>query len=178
MSVHDPGWRGRIARSVEEIVLRMDREALGEIGLKKEEIESIIEYRESMGKDVSEFIKDVGRKTWRQIIHCAVTLAKVNIDTVVTTDIHRLIRLPETLNGKTGLKASKVDVKDLDRFDPLRETVAFEGEETIHIEEAPRFEIGGEEYGPFRDVDETLPAHAAILLLCKGSAYPVVKPVV
>ncbi|MEM2106410.1 MAG: DNA primase small subunit PriS [Candidatus Bathyarchaeia archaeon] len=177
-TVHDPGWRGRIARSIEEIILRMDREPLGKLGLRREVIESIIEYRKNIGKDISEFIKDVDRKTWRQIIHKAVTLAKVNIDTVVTTDIHRLIRLPGTLNGKTGLKASKVNVKDLPRFDPLKETVAFEGEERIHIEEAPRFEIGGEEYGPFKDVDETLPAHAAILLLCKGSAYPVVKPIV
>ncbi|MGQ9543781.1 MAG: DNA primase small subunit domain-containing protein [Candidatus Bathyarchaeia archaeon] len=179
LKTSDPGWRGRIARRLEEMLLRMDKESLEKIGLKKRTVDSLIKWRETEGGDMPGFIKNVGRQTWQQIIQGAVSLDSVNIDTVVTTDIHRLIRLPGTLNGKTGLKAVGVDVKDLPKFNPLKEAVAF-SEETIqiHVEDAPRFEIGGEEYGPFKDVNETLPAYAAILLLCKGVAYPVVKPIV
>jgi DNA primase small subunit len=45
------------------------------------------------------------------------------IDEPVTTDINRLIRLPRSLHGGTGLVVTPVDRDDLDDFAPLRDAV-------------------------------------------------------
>jgi DNA primase small subunit len=95
------------------------------------------------------------------------------IDTVVTTDIHRLIRLPETLNGKTGLRA--MAVSNLDAFDPFQDPIAFEGETTVRVTEAPAFRMGKTTYGPYTNEQVTLPAEAAMLLICKGVGGPAQK---
>ncbi len=45
------------------------------------------------------------------------------IDEPVTSDIKRLIRLPLSLHGKTGLKVTPMDREELTGFDPLRDAV-------------------------------------------------------
>ena len=45
------------------------------------------------------------------------------IDEPVTSDIKRLIRLPMSLHGKTGLVVTPMDRDRLDSFDPLRDAV-------------------------------------------------------
>jgi DNA primase small subunit len=45
------------------------------------------------------------------------------IDEPVTSDIKRLIRLPWSLHGKTGLRVTPMDREELDQFDPLRDAV-------------------------------------------------------
>ena len=49
---------------------------------------------------------------------------KGEIDEPVTTDIHRLIRLPGSLHGKTGFVVTNVKYKNLDSFEPLRDAIA------------------------------------------------------
>lgn len=46
-----------------------------------------------------------------------------NIDEPVTTDLNRLIRMPDSLHGKTGLKVTKVNKNNLDNFKPFREAI-------------------------------------------------------
>jgi len=45
------------------------------------------------------------------------------IDEPVTTDIHRLIRFPYSLHGKTGLMVKPVTIERLKSFNPLAETI-------------------------------------------------------
>jgi len=45
------------------------------------------------------------------------------IDEPVTSDIKRLIRLPLSLHGKTGLRVTPMDREALDAFEPLRDAV-------------------------------------------------------
>ena len=45
------------------------------------------------------------------------------IDEPVTRDIKRLIRLPGSLHGKTGLKVVTLTRDQMDDFDPLRDAV-------------------------------------------------------
>lgn len=46
------------------------------------------------------------------------------IDEPVTTDIHRLIRMPHSLHGKTGLAVVPIKLERFQDFDPLRDAVA------------------------------------------------------
>ncbi len=44
---------------------------------------------------------------------------KCEIDEPVTTDVHRLIRFPGSLHGKTGLAVTRIQLHDLEKFNPL-----------------------------------------------------------
>ncbi len=46
------------------------------------------------------------------------------IDEPVTTDVHRLIRLPHSLHGKTGLMVKPISIGQFKDFDPLRDAIA------------------------------------------------------
>ncbi|MCX8197221.1 MAG: DNA primase catalytic subunit PriS [Candidatus Micrarchaeota archaeon] len=95
----------------------------------------------------------------------------VNIDANVTADITKLIRMPESLHGGSGLAAKKVS--QLDSFDPLKDAVVFRGGEAkIRMSETvPAFQLDDQTFGPF-EAGETalLPQSAAIFLLCKKAA--------
>ena len=95
----------------------------------------------------------------------------VKIDTVVTTDIHRLIRLTNTLHGKTGLKKIEVPITGIEHFDPFKSAVTFKkGTVTVLVSDAPKFRLGDETYGPYKEQEIELPTAAALMLLCKGAA--------
>ncbi|HXZ90701.1 MAG TPA: hypothetical protein VEG61_06545, partial [Candidatus Dormibacteraeota bacterium] len=111
----------------------------------------------------------------RNIVEKAMSLVALpaKIDTVVTTDVHRLIRMPGTLNGKTGLKATTVQLDQLEEFDPFYEPVVFEGTQRVEITEAPVLRVRDQTFGPYVDQKVELPLAAAILLIAKGVAIPV-----
>jgi DNA primase small subunit len=115
--------------------------------------------------------KRVGKKTWEVLIEALINNETSKVDSVVTTDIHRLTRLIGTLHGKTGLIVLGVSVDHLEDFHPLRDTVAFrEGSIKVKVHDVERFKIGESEYGPFKNSVVELPTAAAILLLCKRVA--------
>ncbi|NIQ04265.1 MAG: hypothetical protein GWO20_00600, partial [Candidatus Korarchaeota archaeon] len=100
----------------------------------------------------------IGIESWRKIAEHGVTKQSSKIDTVVTTDIHRLIRLGNTLHGKTGLKKIGVAIKELEDFDPFKDAVVFkEGTVKILVSDAPKFRIGDEIYGPYKEEKIELP---------------------
>ena len=93
------------------------------------------------------------------------------IDAVVTTDVHRLIRLGNTLNGKTGLLAKAISYDALLSFDPLRDAVALPDEELrVYVRYSPRFSLAGNNFGPYRRQVARLPAYAAAYLILRGLA--------
>lgn len=111
---------------------------------------------------------------WQKDLDNAVQKQKASVDTVVTIDLHRLIRLPTTLHGKTGFIAAKIQTTRLEEFNPFTDALAFkEGALTIHINESEKFKIGETEYGPFKHETIELPLAAAVFLLCKNVAQPV-----
>ena len=93
---------------------------------------------------------------------------KIYIDAPVTADVKRLIRLPGSLHGKTGLKVTKV--WDIDEFNPLMDAVAFGDEEVVlRVNKRINLKIGDMNAriypGRIR-----LPEYAAIFLICRGLA--------
>jgi DNA primase small subunit len=110
-------------------------------------------------------------ESWKRIVQRGIELQSAKIDTVVTTDVHRLIRLSDTLHGKTGLKKTEVSSKRLDDFDPLKNAVAFEkGMAEVFVHEIPEFRVGDTAYAALRKQKVELPLAAALFLLCKGVA--------
>ena len=174
--LYDLGWRGRIARGTYELLLTASPEELEKIGLKKKGIDTITQHKEALLESWKEkgpwgIIKGIGKESWRKIAQYGVERQSVKIDTVVTTDIHRLIRLANTLHGKTGLKKIEVPITGVEHFDPLKSAVTFkEGSVTVLVSDAPQFRLGDETYGPYKEQKIELPTAPALMLLCKGVA--------
>ena len=171
------GWRGRIAKGTYEFLKTATREEFEKIGLGKKTINSIIQNRETILENWKEKrepwgkIPYVSSKSWRKIFLHGIEKQSIKIDTVVTTDIHRLIRISNTLHGKTGLKKTEVAVAEIESFDPLKSAIAFkEGTVTVSVTEVPKFRLGEETYGPYKIQKVELPTSVAMLLLCKGAA--------
>ncbi|MGQ0536191.1 MAG: DNA primase small subunit domain-containing protein [Methanobacteriota archaeon] len=84
-------------------------------------------------------------------------------DEPVTTDVKRLIRLPGSLHGKTGLRVTPLTLDRLKNFDPFREAVAF-GDDPVDVEVlAPvRFGLKGVLY-KLEPGRRTIPEHAAVV---------------
>ncbi|MEM2939693.1 MAG: DNA primase small subunit PriS [Candidatus Bathyarchaeia archaeon] len=171
----DFGWRGRAARGAYDFLLTATARDLISLGLRKNIVEEIIANRDAIlesWKTVGPWniIKGLGLEGWRRIIQRGITLQSAKIDTVVTVDVHRLIRLPGTLHGKTGLLKVSFSASEIEEFDPLKEAVAFKGGEVkVYVEEAPKFRLGDEVFGPFEKQTANLPISAAIFLLSKNA---------
>ncbi|MDH5690956.1 MAG: DNA primase small subunit PriS [Candidatus Bathyarchaeota archaeon] len=172
----DLGWSGRIARGTYDLLLTASPEELEKIGLKKGVVDTITQHKDTLLGSWKEkgpwgIIKGIGTESWRKIAQYGVEKQSVKIDTVVTTDIHRLIRLANTLHGKTGLKKIEVPITAVEHFDPLKSAVTFKkGTVTVLVSDAPQFRLGDETYGPYKEQKIELPTAAALMLLCKGAA--------
>jgi DNA primase small subunit len=174
-SLEDAGWRGRIARGTYDFLLNVTAKQLDEIALKKSMVNRLINQRERILESWKSGgpwkIKGIAPESWKKIVQKAIENQSVKIDTVVTTDIHRLIRLTNTLHGKTGLKKVYVPINDVERFDPLKSALAFKGGAVkLFVSEAPEFRLGDQRYGPYQNKEVELPTAAALFLVCKGAA--------
>lgn len=170
------GWRGRIVRGIYSLVLNARLEDYRSMGLKRNIAEALTKHKDAILRNWNASrpfgaIKGVGSETWKRIVEYSAESQSANVDTVVTTDIHRLIRLAGTLHGKTGLMKIEFPVSRIDGFDPLRSAIAFRGGTiTVFVSSAPKFRLGDETFGPYRNQRIELPTAAAVLLLCKRRA--------
>lgn len=174
--LEDLGWRGRLAKRMYDFILNAKPEDYKKIGLRRDTIGALLQNTDAILKSwdaVGPYraVKDVGFETWRRIVESAAESSSAKVDTVVTTDIHRLIRLTGTLHGKTGLRKIEFPTSNIEAFDPFRSAVAFKkGTATVSVSDAPRFRLGDEVFGPYKNKKIELPIAAAVLLVCKERA--------
>ena len=176
VNLKDIGWRGRIARGIHSIILNATIEDYQNIGLKRNTAELIARNKDAILKSLNEsrpwgVMKGLGPETYRRLVDFSKKSQSARVDTVVTTDIHRLIRLPGTLHGKTGFKKVEFPIQSLNDFDPFKSAIAFKGGTvSVLVSDAPEFRLGNQEFGPFRNEKVDLPIAAALLLICKKRA--------
>jgi DNA primase small subunit len=173
--LHDFGWNNRLRRGMGNFILQAAGDDLTNLGIDKQRQNAIFKNKEMLSKSWIEEgrcgVKGISGETWRKIARHVKDLESAKIDTVVTTDIHRLIRMNGTLHGKTGLKKIEFPIRDLEVFDPFREAVAFkEGTAKLFVSSAPEFRLGEQVFGPYERQTVELPTAAALLLVCKGRA--------
>jgi DNA primase small subunit len=168
-------WGGRLNKGMREFIRTATKEDFREIGVKTN-VDALLKDRKAVLKrcfdeDYWRSVNDVGIETWLRIAEEVRKQEAAQIDTVVTSDIHRLIRANGTLHGKTGLLKVEFPVKELDTFDPFVGAVAFkEGTAKVQVSDAPEFRLSGETFGPFKNQATELPTAAGVLLILKGRA--------
>ena len=179
----DDGWRGRASRALYDYVASTPPAEIKALKLGRKMTTFLIEDKGNALAILEEahpnvLLKAVGLSDTNKLMadlsklmEIAVKEQAADIDTVVTTDIHRLIRLPNTLHGKTGWQCQTIPIDSLPDYDPLASALAFpSGETRLYVRDAPKIRIGDTEYGPYRDEAVTVPMAAAMFLLCKKGA--------
>jgi DNA primase small subunit len=151
---NDPGWRGRFARYIRDL-------PEGDQAFKSG---SVFEKR------LFEFVNEFSKKQLEAFMNRFLLESAVRIDSMVTTDVHRIFRMPETLNNKTGLVKRECG-KGLSDFNPLIEAIAIRDDKQVRIfiDMCPKIELGGTSYGPFRSETRELPLYVGIYLVSKGA---------
>ncbi len=169
------GWRGKIARIFIE---KLEAGKLDELGVITRTANRFYEKKEEVRKGVANgnwdvvSLKNAG-EFWMGIAEKLKVGIGDQIDQMVTADATKLIRMPESLHGETGLIAKKT--KSISEFDPLKDAVVFDlsGKANgvrVKVSKAPAFRLGEREFGPYDNYTLTLPEAAAIYLLCKKAA--------
>ncbi len=94
------------------------------------------------------------------------------IDEPVTTDINRLIRLPKSLHGGSGLAVQPIDRGDITAFDPLIDAIpeTFRNETIqIRLDESSTIELDGETFRLSAGV-ASVPEYVGIFAMARGDA--------
>ncbi|MBD3398138.1 DNA primase catalytic subunit PriS [Candidatus Micrarchaeota archaeon] len=163
----DWGYRGRFCRMVGK---RLDEKPSSiHRGLKKPgEKEKLLGCMEDGNwsktpiKDIVERLEGPAKE---------MRLETVEVDTGVTIDTKRLIRVPDTLHGSTGLIAKKL--KKVDDFEPYRDALAF-GSEPIKIkakQDLPEQEFADSTMENMKKEEEKeVPKSYGIYLILKDAA--------
>ncbi len=147
----ESGWKGRISRGIIDIVYEIKKsenpvQKLREYGVTKSDAEKLLsdlsddrinrikEGNLDQSKMIRKFfLNNALRKT-------AVAMSAGETDEPVTCDVKRLIRLPESLHGKTGLKVEKISLDKLKDFNPLNDAVVL-SEDAVKIDLKKPFKI-------------------------------------
>jgi len=96
--------------------------------------------------------------------------ARAETDEPVTSDIKRLIRLPSSLHGKSGLQVVPLTRDALDDFVPLRDgtSASFTDEPVaLRLAKPITVHLRGETFNLTPPL-ETVPEYAAVFLACRG----------
>jgi hypothetical protein len=107
---------------------------------------------------------------WR----CAALEAQGETDAPVTTDVHRLIRLPGSLHGGSGLRVVPIAPADLARFEPLRDApprlVDNGGEIEVELLESVDHPFGDGRLQGAAGEPRSFPTAGALFLVLRGEA--------
>lgn len=183
------GWSKKIILKIEEVLKDYSNDTIIQLfrskqfGLNNDTIEYILNNKQNF-LQILWNIDGFGPKTWENFLYGIIKEIGIRIDEPVSIDIHRLIRYPGSLHGKTGFKVQELSLKELDTFNPLDENnrnldpIVFQSEikQKIEILESnvPATKIKGQTYGPFAQGEIIeVPHHIAVFLLCKEVAKTV-----
>ncbi len=183
-----PGWRGRTTRALLEVLRRW--EETGPEAAAKEMVERGVppvparrwakllvtdggaaRIRTSLTLDVFK------RELPPEFLEAVASQAKIEVqgetDAPVTTDIHRLIRLPRSLHGGTGFRVVPLAREAIADFDPFRDAVLPTPEDdrtAVEFVDEVRYPFpGGGVHGTAGATDE-LPTPVALFLVLRGEA--------
>ena len=181
-SEDDGGWGGRINRYIisylSDIVKQDDAiktlMAFEGIGKKKAElIEDIFTDKHQISrlkKGNMDALSKIQNKFFEKLAEQAVTELSARVDEPVTGDVKRLIRLPGSLHGGSGMQVTALSISQLETFEPLNDAIVF-GDKAVPLRVIKPFglQMKGNEFTVEEGTHE-LPEYSAVYLMCRGAA--------
>jgi len=175
-SVSEPGWYGRIGRAIGNYA---DRILSMEEGERRKELKSIKGVGDVRAERIYEGLKRVKKEPRavnalpKEFIEylkerVAIESSRGEADEPVTSDIHRLIRLPTSLHGKTGFLVKPLTIEEFDDFDPLQDAVVF-GDEKVSVNVLKPFNIRIRDFScNAKEGTVEMPEYAAVFACARG----------
>ncbi len=182
-----PGWRGRTTRAVLEVLRRWQAAGAGVAA------QEMVRYGVPPGKarrwarmlveeggaskiestlTLDVFKKDLPAEFLEAVASGAMIEVQGETDAPVTTDVHRLIRLPGSLHGGTGFRVVPLAREAIAGFDPFRDALPApaDGARTpvVYREEVSYPFPGGLRGHP--GATDELPTPLALFLVLRGEA--------
>ncbi|NHJ21159.1 MAG: hypothetical protein EAX91_09465 [Candidatus Lokiarchaeota archaeon] len=195
LSKENLGWSQKIMRKVEEFLSKpkteIERILLDDkrFNFSQNYVSSFLNYKDDFLELIKKGERNVwaiegfGLIMWKKFLKEIVKQVGVELDEPVSIDIHRLIRYPGSLHGKTGFKVQEINMNELEDFNPLDEPneridpIVFKTEKNLSYKleitemEVPMTKIKGAKYGPYVKGEKIeVPHHIAVFLLCKEVA--------
>ncbi|WP_340820457.1 DNA primase catalytic subunit PriS [Methanolobus sp. WCC4] len=181
-SEDDGGWGGRINRYLISYLTKLatDDDAVkiltGFKGIGKTTAEKLVEtFKDesrvnSLKKGRMDALGGIKKDILETIVKQGVEQMAACVDEPVTADIKRLIRLPGSLHGKSGMKVTALSIDELENFEPLNDAVVF-GDKSVKIKVIKPFavQMKGKDLFVEEGIQE-VPEYAAIYLMCRGVA--------
>ena len=182
-----PGWRGRTTRGWLELLHRWESEGLEvadadlrRAGADPATARRLARYlveqhgaaRVRDGLSLEAFPIKVPTDLLAAVLRSAAVEVQGETDAPVTTDIHRLIRLPGSLHGGTGFRVLPLERDQLDAFDPMRDALTAShgrGDVSVRLTEAVEYPFDPIVRG---SAGETLgvPEPVGLFLILRGEA--------
>ena len=125
------GWRGAIARQIHRMLDKIKEQSPEETKKTSKSL-GIRINKGDLKKDNEELFNKLSKSSKKNLVRVALKETAIYPDEPVTGDIHRLIRLPGSLHGGSGLRVTVITSRELETFDPMKDAVAF-GEEPVII---------------------------------------------
>ncbi len=175
------GYRGRFARGVIKL-LETDPKSISRLFSDPGKREFFISgVKEGNWSKTSLKFDDLVSRL--KIVADGLAVQSVDTDAGVTQDLSKLIRVPNTIHGETGLIAKVIDGRGaIEKFEPLRDalietkTIANETMMILFTEDVPALVLGGENMGPFKkDERREFRLPISMFYVLKGSASIVIR---
>ena len=176
------GWAGKLITYLRNYIQEMDEKTLKkDFSYSKVKINKLLEHKEvilnKMYNNIlwhnftSESVKDA--KFWEDLLAIAISRLGFRIDPASSSDIYKIMRMPDTIHGGTGLLSTKLkDREALEKFDPFLDPVLFRPDKDRNGEvtrPVPRFRLLEQEFGPYSLGEKLeLPEYVSVYLLLKG----------
>ncbi len=185
-----PGWKGRTTRAVLSVLARWERDGVASAARELQQwglppakarrwARALVEggraerIRSTLSLDVFGEVS-APKEFLEAVVRAAAVEVQAETDAPVTTDIHRLIRLPGSLHGGTGLRVVPLPRDAVEGFDPFRDAVWEAGDDggttPVTFLEEVCYPFAGE---PLRGVaggTDELPTPRALFLVLRGEA--------
>jgi DNA primase small subunit len=151
----------------------------GKMNQFKEMIDSDKKWKDKLEKEIGVDLRGIRSKKdpkLKEILyHEAGKITKKEyasmIDEPVTIDIHRLIRTPNSLHGKSGLKVVNINPEKIDSFDPLLDAVPHEFKDAmveVRVTKNTKLELMGN-FVEFKEGNYSMPIYNALFTVLKGN---------
>ncbi len=182
-SEDEGGWGGRINQYIISYLSRITKQddsikilkgfdKIGDVKAKKLVKIFSDQHKVSLLKQGNMSSLSGMNKLFEALANQAVSEMSASVDEPVTADIKRLIRLPGSLHGGSGMRVVALSISELETFDPLNDAVVF-SDESVQLKVIKPFSVqmkGNEFVVEPGDNTIEIPEYAAIYLMCRGAA--------
>lgn len=165
------GYSGRFAKKALQI-LQAEPERLSRIFKDEKKRQNFMSGIKSGNWSLRKITQNLDKKL-REIAETELPMRTVNIDAGVTQDAGKLIRVPNSLHGGSGLCARILTLGELAKFEPMRDAPVFSQNlvKVAALEEIPEIEMGNRTHEKMeKGKTAEVPEYFAFYLKLKGSA--------